>query len=349
MKKWVSIICVILSISIPLTVIAAPAENGSYYAAGWARKQVENFMQPIVVLVDQDMSLTSWRTPVCITDFDMRGSTVFFAIMIDLAQITTNPDNVYVYNHDNSNNRLAATMIDQYSFFWAYDEYVQLKFAFYRVDIPTTWDPCYNLNFTQFFSNRLPTSRQAVQGTVPYNYINSYDLGMLAIDRTSTAYDDQILTYLQSIDSDTNQIVANTYHTYLQSVQINTNLSAALDLLDTIDANTAQISTTTRSILTALNLILNQSGQDQEAVEDAEFKVDALSDDTNNMITSFNSVDKPDISGQNLDADSYIDNSALNAAINLFGSIFNNNFVITLMLISATMAVASFAIFGKKL
>lgn len=350
-KKLLVILCILSLLLFPFNVYAEEVNKGSYFASGWIRKQVFDTLFPAVILVvnDTPINLTSWRTPILISDFDLRGKTVFFAIEADMATMPSgNPDNVYVYDYDYPSVKESCTLIDYYQYFYAYDEYIQLKLWFYKVDIPTSWaNPCYNLNFTQFWSSSLPTYRSTVAGTVPYDYVVSYDLGMCSVTDTglgSIDYTSQLQTIINNQNIENNTLSSINTNTY----QVNNKLSQVVGYLDSLETLGISISRNTYDILEDFNLLLNKSAVDDNNIYSASSEYAELDNKSSNLINEINQVEKPSVNDVNLDADIYVSEDDITLAGTILNTVFNNNLILSMLLIVASMSVASFFIFGKK-
>lgn len=60
------------------------------------------------------------------------------------------------------------------------------------------------------------------------------------------------------------------------------------------------------------------------------------------------SVSRPDVSGSNMDAASYVSNTDINLAAGAIAPLWSNNLINTMLMIVAVLAVTSFFIFGRK-
>lgn len=96
-----------------------------------------------------------------------------------------------------------------------------------------------------------------------------------------------------------------------------------------------------------INFYLSYSDDGSGAAEQ-ESKIDELASEQESLIDVMNSVTKPATNSTDLNADSYVDSGALQAASNTLGIFFNNPIIMAMCLIVASMAVGSFFLFGKK-
>lgn len=320
---FICVLCILLS-SVPA--YAQSLSSGSYYAFDWQRKQINvNIISTLgsIMLIDDSTYRTSWYSPGVITDFDLRGSTIFFIIAAldrsDMPDFKSPPDNVYVWNNDNSSNRIQGTYIDYYSGNYAYAESYPLIFYYYRVTIPDSWDETYNLRFTQFWSSELPSVLSVTDPDVPYQYILTYDIVLLTVSNQGSE---------SNLQSKLDEIIRQ-------------GTIGSKSAQDYIAYHTANCSDKLDTILDYLEQMLgtNVSTSAPEEVVNTSKAAQLISD---------MEVSKPNVQGSELDADNYVDNVAMSNAQGILNIFFNQPLITTMLLIVLSLAVASFVIFGRK-
>lgn len=319
---FICCLCILLS-SVPA--FAQSVSSGSYYAFDWQRKQINvNLMTSLgsIMLIDDSTYRSSWYSPGVITDFDLRGRTVFFIVAaLSRSDLPFNspPDNVYVWNNDNNSNRIQATYIDYYSGNYAYAESYPLIFYYYRVTVPTSWDETYNLRFTQFWSNELPSVLSVTDAAVPYQYILTYDIVLLTVSNQGSesslqAKLDEIIRQGTIGSKSAQDYIA--YHTANCSDKLDTILDYLEQMLGTNESTSAPAE------------VVNTS-QAAQLISDMQ-------------------VSKPNVEGSELDADNYVDNVAMSNAQGILNIFFNQPLITTMLLIVLSLAVGSFVVFGRK-
>lgn len=319
---FICCLCILLS-SVP--VFAQSVSSGSYYAFDWQRKQINvNLMTSLgsIMLIDDSTYRSSWYSPGVITDFDLRGRTVFFIVAaLSRSDLPFNspPDNVYVWNNDNNSNRIQATYIDYYSGNYAYAESYPLIFYYYRVTVPTSWDETYNLRFTQFWADELPSVLSVTDAAVPYTYILTYDIVLLTVSNQGSesslqAKLDEIIRQGTIGSKSAQDYIA--YHTANCSDKLDTILDYLEQMLGTNESTSAPAE------------VVNTS-QAEQLISDMQ-------------------VSKPNVEGSELDADNYVDNVAMSNAQGILNIFFNQPLITTMLLIVLSLAVASFVVFGRK-
>lgn len=319
---FICCLCIILS-SVPA--FAQSVSSGSYYAFDWQRKQINvNLMTSLgsIMLIDDSTYRSSWYSPGVITDFDLRGRTVFFIVAaLSRSDLPFNspPDNVYVWNNDNNSNRIQATYIDYYSGNYAYAESYPLIFYYYRVTVPTSWDETYNLRFTQFWANELPSVLSVTDTAVPYTYILTYDIVLLTVSNQGSesslqAKLDEIIRQGTIGSGSAQDYIA--YHTANCSDKLDTILDYLDQMLGTNESTSAP------------KEVVNTS-QAAQLISDMQ-------------------VSKPNVEGSELDADNYVDNVAMSNAQGILNIFFNQPLITTMLLIVLSLAVGSFVVFGRK-
>lgn len=96
-----------------------------------------------------------------------------------------------------------------------------------------------------------------------------------------------------------------------------------------------------------INFYLSYS-DDGSGAAAQESKINELAAEQESLVNVMQSVNKPATNSTDLNADSYVDSGALQAASNTLGIFFNNPIILTMCCIVASMAVGSFFLFGKK-
>lgn len=323
-KLYIFICCLFILLS-SVPAFAQSVSSGSYYAFDWQRKQINvNLMTSLgsIMLIDESTYRTSWYSPGVITDFDLRGRTVFFIVAaLSRSDLPFNspPDNVYVWNNDNNSNRIQATYIDYYSGNYAYAESYPLIFYYYRVTVPTSWDETYNLRFTQFWADELPSVLSVTDAAVPYQYILTYDIVLLTVSNQGSesslqAKLDEIIRQGTIGSKSAQDYIA--YHTANCSDKLDTILDYLEQMLGTNESTSAPAE------------VVNTS-QAAQLISDMQ-------------------VTKPNVEGTELDADNYVDNVAMYNAQGILNIFFNQPLITTMLLIVLSLAVASFVVFGRK-
>lgn len=323
-KLYIFICCLYILLS-SVSAFAQSVSSGSYYAFDWQRKQINvNLMTSLgsIMLIDDSTYRSSWYSPGVITDFDLRGRTVFFIIAaLSRSDLPFNypPDNVYVWNNDNNSNRIQATYIDYYSGNYAYAESYPLIFYYYRVTVPTSWDETYNLRFTQFWSNELPSVLSVTDAAVPYQYILTYDIVLLTVSNQGSE---------SSLQNKLDEIIR----------QGTIGSGSAQDF---IAENTANCSDKLDTILDYLEQMLGTN-------ESTSAPAEVVNTSQAGQLISDMQVSKPNVEGSELDADNYVDNVAMSNAQGILNIFFNQPLITTMLLIVLSLAVASFVVFGRK-
>lgn len=319
---FICCLCILLS-SVPA--FAQSVSSGSYYAFDWQRKQINvNLMTSLgsIMLIDDSTYRSSWYTPGVITDFDLRGRTVFFIVAaLSRSDLPFNspPDNVFVWNNDNNSNRIQATYIDYYSGNYAYAESYPLIFYYYRVTVPTSWDETYNLRFTQFWADELPSVLSVTDAAVPYQYILTYDIVLLTVSNQGSE---------SSLQAKLDEIIRQ-------------GTIGSKSAQDYIAYNTANCSDKLDTILDYLEQMLGTN-------ESTSAPAEVVNTSQAEQLISDMQVSKPNVEGSELDADNYVDNVAMSNAQGILNIFFNQPLITTMLLIVLSLAVASFVVFGRK-